>query len=288
MATTQDVTVVVVSRDRCDDLVRTLSRHEAPVVLVDNGSTDDTVATVRRRFPAVRVIRLPHNLGAVARNVGVVAAATPFVAFADDDSWWAPGALARAAAHLGAHPRLGLLAASVLVGPDEVLDPTCVAMRSAPLGTAGDLPGPDVLGFIACGAMVRRDAFLAVGGFDEVVFFPGEEARVAMDLVQAGWGLSFVEDVVVHHHPSPRRHEPPHRRRLVQRNAVLTAVMRRPWRSAGRVVAAGLRGDADERAGVLLAVPRVPLALRHRRAVSAGVELRLRRLEQVAAGQATG
>jgi hypothetical protein len=74
----------------------------------------------------------------------------------------------------------------------------------------------------------------------------------------------------------------------VRRNAVLTALMRRPWRSAGRVVAEGLRGDADERAGVLLAVPRVPLALRHRRAVSAGVELRLRRLEQVAAGQATG
>jgi glycosyltransferase involved in cell wall biosynthesis len=44
-----DVTVVVMTRDRWPDLAQTLPRHEAPVIVVDNGSTDETPALVRRR-----------------------------------------------------------------------------------------------------------------------------------------------------------------------------------------------------------------------------------------------
>jgi len=182
----RSVTVVVISRDRRDDLLRSLPRHEAPVVLVDNGSTDGTAAAVRARLPGVRVIELARNAGAVARNLGVEAAETPYVAFADDDSWWAPGALARAADILTGHPRVGLLAGRVLVGDEERLDPVSAAMAAAPLGAHPEGAGPDVFGFLACGAIVRREAFLQVGGFDPVVHFPGEEERVALDLIEAG------------------------------------------------------------------------------------------------------
>src|SRR3954468_15042196 len=122
------VTVVVISRDRREDLLNSLPRHEAPVILVDNGSTDGTAPAVRARLPQVRVIELAENAGAVARNIGVQAAETPYVAFADDDSWWAPGALRRAADILDAHPRVGLLAGRVLVGPQERTDPVSTAM----------------------------------------------------------------------------------------------------------------------------------------------------------------
>ena len=64
------------------------------MILVDNGSTDGTVAAVRDARPDLRVVRLGTNRGAPARNLGVRLAATPYVAFADDDSWWSPGALA--------------------------------------------------------------------------------------------------------------------------------------------------------------------------------------------------
>jgi hypothetical protein len=77
-------------------------------------------------------------------------------------------------------------------------------MAAAHLGRAPDLPGPSILGFLACAVVVRRSAFLAVGGFDDVVFFGGEE-RVAPDLAAAGWGLAYVPDLVVHHHPSSDR-----------------------------------------------------------------------------------
>jgi hypothetical protein len=46
-------------------------------------------------------------------------------------------------------------------------------------GAAPDLPGPSVLGFLACSAIVRRSAFLDVGGFDDILFFVGEESRAS-------------------------------------------------------------------------------------------------------------
>ena len=196
------VTVVVATRNRRPDLLVSLPRHEAPVILVDNASTDGSASL---SFPGVRVMSLRRNLGAVARNVGVQAARTPYVAFADDDSWWAPGALALAAAVLDAHPAVAVVTGRMLVGSSARLDPLSAAMAAAPLGTSPGGAGPDVLGFAACAAVVRRSAFLSVGGFDPVVRFPGEEERLTLDLAEAGWLLSYVNDLVMHHHPSPVR-----------------------------------------------------------------------------------
>jgi GT2 family glycosyltransferase len=269
------VTVVVASRNRRPDLLVSLPRHEAPVILVDNGSTDGTVAAVRSALPTVQTISLRRNVGALARTVGVLAATTPYVAFADDDSWWAPGALARAVEVLEAHPAVALVTGRILLGPGGRVDPLSLAMSAAPLGTSPGGAGPDVLGFAACAAMVRRSAFLSVGGFDPVIRFPGEEERVALDLADAGWLMSYVDDLVVHHHPSPSRGSAAHRRTQVVRSALLTACMRRPWRRVLALAATDLRGDRPARIGVLTALPSLPAALIRRRRISAWLEHRL-------------
>jgi GT2 family glycosyltransferase len=278
------VTVVVASRNRWPDLVSSLPRHEAPVVLVDNGSSDGTPDHVRRSFPAVRVVPLPRNLGAAARNVGVLRASTPYVAFADDDSWWAPGALDRAVRLLDAHPAVGLVTGRMLVGPAERLDPLSAAMAAGPLGASPGGAGPDVLGFAACAAVVRRSAFLAVGGFDDVVRFPGEEERLTLDLADAGWLLSYVDELVVHHHPSPRRGSSDQRQAQIARSTLLTACMRRPWRDVVSQASAAVRAGGPARSGVVAALPSVPAALRRRRRISARLQDRLRKL--AAAGAA--
>ncbi|MGA5765317.1 glycosyltransferase family 2 protein [Nonomuraea bangladeshensis] len=273
------VTVVVASKDRLRALARSLPRHPRPVILVDNGSTDGTVGFVRKHFPDVQVVEAGENLGAPARNVGVRLAETPYVAFADDDSWWAPGALGRAADVLDAHPRLAVLGARVLVGPEERLDPVSERMAHSPLGAEPDLPGPSVLGFLACGAVVRREAFLEAGGFDDVIFFFGEEERLAVDLAARGWGLAYVDDVVAHHHPSPSR-DPRGRQVLAARNSVLTAVLRRPWTVVARRLLAALRRGPAGWEGLRTAVPRLPRALAARRALPPSVERDRRLLER--------
>ena len=270
--------MVVVSRNRRADVLASLGRHEAPVVLVDNASTDGTVAAVRTAHPEVTVLPQKHNLGAEGRTVGVAHAGTPFVAFADDDSWWAPGSLARAVEIMRQHPRLALLNARVLVGPEERLDPICAEMAQSPLGIPDDLPGPALLGFIACGAMVRTEAFSAVGGFDPVVRFPGEEERLALDLAAAGWGLAYVDEVTVHHHPSWARHAPEVRQAALWRSRLLTAVMRLPAADVARTFAGALRAGRPGLVGVGSALGRVPSAIRRRRVVPAGVLADLRLL----------
>ena len=273
------------TRDRRASVLSTLGRLRAlperpPVVLVDNGSTDGTAEAVRAAFPDVTVLRPGRNLGAAGRTLGVEAARTELVAFADDDSWWAPGALARAAEHFAAAPRLGLLAARMLVGPDETLDPVCAEMRASPLPVPPDVPGRPVLGFVACGAVVRRSAYLQVGGFSPVVFFLGEETLLAQDLAAAGWGLSYVDDVVAHHHPA-QGGQRPGRARLQARNALVSSWLRRPLPVTLRHTAAYLRGARSPvcRGALLDALRRLPDVVAARRRLPAHVEEQVRLLE---------
>jgi len=286
----EPVTVVIASQNRRASLFETLGHlvalPERPrVILVDNGSTDGTPGAVRVGFPQVEVVELGRNLGAVARNVGVEMSRSAVVAFSDDDSWWEPGSLPHAVELFEAYPRLGLLAARILVGPQGTLDPVCTAMAASPLTASVPVPGPSVLGFVSCGTVVRREAFLEVGGFDEVVFFLGEEERVAVDLASAGWGLAYVEEVVARHHPSPARSTPDERRRLQTRNHLLSQWMRRPGGVAvGKTLNVAVRAldDPVSRGALVDAFRRLPLALRARRMPSPQVEDALRLLERQA------
>jgi GT2 family glycosyltransferase len=275
------VTVVVASRDRRDALLATLPRHEGPVILVDNGSTDGTADAVRRHHPDVDLVELGVNRGAVGRTVGVRRARTPYVAFADDDSWWEPGALSRASDLFDRHPRLGLLGGRVLVGPDRRLDPVSAAMRDSPLGREPDLPGPSVLGFLACGTVVRREAYLQAGGFDPLLFFFGEEELLALDLAAAGWGLCYADGVVAHHHPQASARDPGHRQQLAGRNRLLTALLRRPWPVVARTALATLRQGPHGRRATGAALARMAPALSRRRPLPPALEAARRRLVEV-------
>ncbi|MGN9912167.1 glycosyltransferase family 2 protein [Phytohabitans sp. LJ34] len=272
------VTVVVASHNRREQLLDTLPRHRAPVILVDNASTDGTAAAVAARHPRVRVLRLPVNAGAAARNAGAALAHTPYVAFADDDSYWEGDALDQAAHALDKHPSTALLAARVLVGPTARLDPVSAAMAAAPLGTTPTQPGPSVLGFLACAAVVRRDVFLAVGGFQPKLHVYGEEALLAMDLAVRGWGLAYLPTLVVRHLPLPTGRDPAARRRMMIRNDLLTTWLRRPATRAVREAARAL-STSDGRGGLHDALAELPWVLRHRRRVPPHLEAALRRLE---------
>jgi GT2 family glycosyltransferase len=281
------VTVVIATRNRRQELMRTLCRlHELvpapPVVVVDNGSTDGTVQAVCEQFTGTVALALPRNYGAVARNFGVLAAHTPYVAFSDDDSWWAPGALQRAAAVLDSNPSLGLVAARTLVGPEERPDPVTPLLAHSPLPRAPDAPGPSVLGFLACSAVLRRRAFCEVGGFSSVLFFIGEEQLLCYDLATAGWDRAYLHDVVAHHHPSVERADPQRRRVAELRNALLTAVLRRPRPvviAAATALARRSMRDVAARTALREALVRLPVALRRRALLPPGVEQQVRMLE---------
>ncbi len=279
------VAVVIATRNRRACLLATLRRLEAlperpPIVVVDNASTDGTPGAVARAHPQVELLALERNAGAAGRTAGIRRAGTPYVALADDDSWWAPGTLAHAAELFAGHPRLAVLAARILVGPEEREDPTCAEMARSPLTTELELPGRSVLGFLACGAIVRRAAYLEVGGFHGRLGVGGEETLLAIDLRRGGWGLAYVPALVAHHHPPHDRAEA-ERRRALARNELWTAWLRRPLRAAaGTTVGLGRRAlhDRDARAGLIAGIRGLRPVIRDRRPVGRKLEGDLRLL----------
>jgi GT2 family glycosyltransferase len=280
------VSVAVITRNRRDSLATTLDRLAAlpdrpPVLVVDNGSDDGTALMVRAHPVGATLLSPGRNLGALGRNLAVRKATTPYVAFSDDDSWWAPGALTAAAVLLDAHPRLGLLAARTLVGPEQDEDPVNAQLAASPLPSPPGCPGPAVLGFLGCACVVRRAAFLAAGGYHPLLFFGAEETLLAYDLAARDWGVCYAPDVVAHHHPSGGR---PGRSPLVRRNALLTDWLRRPLgiavRHTARLAADAARSDPGAATALRGALVRLPAALRHRRALPARIERSARLLDR--------
>ncbi|MFC4372950.1 glycosyltransferase family 2 protein [Nocardia halotolerans] len=283
---THRMTVVIITRDRRDQLLQTLAHmtalpDAAPIILVDNGSGDGTADAVAANFPQVELIRSSENLGALGRNLAVERARTPYVAFCDDDTRWQPGALTRAADLLDAYPGLGSVTGRCLVAPDLREDPITPEFRDSPITGPDWLPGPALLGVMAALSAFRVRAFEEVGGFSRRLWFAGEEELLALDLAARGWWMCWVEDMIIHHEPS-RTRDSTHRRALGIRNTLWTLWLRRPVRSAARRTAAVLRSAPADRAtagAVFAALRGLPWVLRERDVVPADVEAGLVLLE---------
>ena len=281
---------VIATRNRADELAgvldRLLSTTPCPIIVVDNHSQDHTVAVARRIGRSsggrVQVVELPSNRGAVGRNVGVAASRTPYVAFCDDDSWWAPDAPAIAEELFDRFASVALLAARTIVLPQRVDDPMTAQLTNSALGHRPDLPGPSILGFLACAAIVRKAAFEAAGGFSPVLEFRGEEQLLALDLATLGWDLCYYPELVAIHQPSAIRATTAAQDARILRNKALTTWMRRPLArclaAAKDLLAMAVR-DRDHARAAAEAMLRLPAVAARRRPLSPELEDALRRLE---------
>lgn len=281
------VTVVIITRNRKAELLHTLERmtalpDSAPLVVVDNGSSDHTADAVAERFGQVTLLRSARNLGAVGRNLAVRDIDTRYVAFCDDDTRWRPGALTRAADLLDAHPGLASVTGRILVAPAMVEDPITPELRDSPVPGPAWLPGPALLSVLAGASMFRVTAFREVGGFSPRLWLGGEEELLALDLAAAGWWMCWAPEVVIEHAPSASR-DPRRRRQLGIRNTLWTAWLRRPLPGALQRTAAMARSVPRDWASVAAfaeALAGLPWVLRERRVVPAEVERGLRLLAE--------
>ncbi|MGW0533957.1 glycosyltransferase family 2 protein [Streptomyces sp. NPDC003032] len=280
-------TVVVITHNRRPELLRTLDRlaelpEEPEVVVVDNGSTDGTADAVTRTHPWVRLLCPGRNLGAIGRNLAVREIRTPYVAFCDDDSWWAPGSLSGAADLLDRHPAVATVTARIVVEPEGTEDPIVEELRHSPVPGPEWLPGPALGSFLAAATVLRTDAFRAAGGFNPRLWLGGEEELLAADLAADGWWLTYADHLTIHHHPS-RVRDSTLRRAHGIRNTLWFTWLRRPARPALRRtlhLARTVPRDTVSLRAFAQAAAALPWVLRERRVLPTEAEARLRVLEE--------
>jgi GT2 family glycosyltransferase len=216
------LSVVIPTKDRADALARTLDALEAQhpghaereAIVVDNGSSDDTVEQVRQRATgsrlAIRLLEQPDGGPAAARNAGAEAAAGDVLLFLGDDT--EPAGPDFLNAHLALHaarpePTYGVLGL-ITWNP---LKPVTPFMRWLENGgpqfhycdlEAGTVDAASY--FYSSHASLKRSIFEQVGGFD--VRFPTaaiEDTELGVRLADAGLELDYrPELLVLHDHPT--------------------------------------------------------------------------------------
>jgi GT2 family glycosyltransferase len=160
------------------DLLGTLPRHDAEVIVVDNASDarPDVPGSLANGLPASR-IPLKRNAGAAARNAGVMASdpSCQWIVMLDDDS--APAGLGHLDAIMAAGVRTAAIGAEIVLGDD--------AGRPGTQREAGGLPEV----FTGCGVTIRRESFLDAGGYDASFGYYAEEYDLAARLLLAGMSV---------------------------------------------------------------------------------------------------
>jgi N-acetylglucosaminyl-diphospho-decaprenol L-rhamnosyltransferase len=217
-----DASVVVVTYnsaawiERCLESVRGLE-----TIVVDNGSTDGTVALVRERFPAVRLLEQENAGMGGGNNAGMRIASGRYFLLLNSDAWVVGDAVAQLVAFADEHPEAAVVGPRLL-NPDGSLQrsarafPTLwrlateylflrkLAPRSRTLnrfyegGFDHDVVREVDWLFGAC-LLVRRDAADEVGLFDEDFFMFSEETDWCYRFRQAGWKVYFFPGAEVVH-----------------------------------------------------------------------------------------
>jgi hypothetical protein len=270
-----------------DGALGSVARQEMPpaeVIVVDNGSEDGSVEYLAAEHPEVRVVALGRNTGfAGAANRGLCAARSPYVALINTDVLLDPDWTRRTVAALDGDPEAASVACKMrqLDRPDVIYDAGDVLRRDGACEQRGrfghddgsfDAPG-EVFGACAGAALYRRDAVLAVGGFDERYFAYLEDVDLALALRLAGWRCLYEPAVAHHAGEGSSAGLPGGHRRLVARNTLLLVAKWFParwlayvaYRQAGWLWHAAREGRLVEHLrGLATAVPMLPAALRAR------------------------
>ncbi|MGH9137818.1 MAG: glycosyltransferase family 2 protein [Acidimicrobiales bacterium] len=205
-----DIAVAVSTYQRPDRLARlveglerqTLGSDRFEVVIVDNGSADDTFEVLEKLAAGteldLRPLRREENRGpAAARNAAWGATSAPFVAFTDDDCVPDPEWLEAGLRTLRRHSAMGV-----------VQGRTMIPVLTSPPPNTDWLVWRDIRQltpwFEGCNLFFRREALEAVGGFDESIGWYGEETALGWGVLAAGWDRIYEDAAVIRHDVTQR------------------------------------------------------------------------------------
>ena len=193
------------------------------IIVVDDLSTDDSVAIVRQQYPDVRLFANEKNVGfGKTVNVGLKASAGEYILILNNDTWMHEGALDAMTAYLDSHADVGIVGPKVLSG-DGSLQQQCRRRIPTPMaallyftGVARLFPkNPSVAGYLMTAAdenettevdavsgaclMVRRAALEQIHGFDPEYYLYGEDMDFCWRTKLARWKVVYFPGAAITH-----------------------------------------------------------------------------------------
>ena len=177
------------------------------VVFVDNGSTDESAAQIRKfqsDHPALKVALMEESRrsAAAARNTGARAAQGEWIAFTDadcvPDAYW----LADLAAAAGRHPEAAAFAGTIIPAPSAEIIPSFLGLFTLPAIHREQVYERYTLvsgGFPTANFMVRKPVFEQAGGFDPDIEIYGEDHDLCLRLYQTGGRIQSLTSASVRH-----------------------------------------------------------------------------------------
>jgi N-acetylglucosaminyl-diphospho-decaprenol L-rhamnosyltransferase len=200
-----DVTAIVVTFDSAHALpecLGALRADDVPVIVVDNASTDDTVAVAEGW--GARVIRNAHNEGyGRANNVGARAADAEFILIVNPDCVVDKGAVAALVDAARRYPDAAFFAPQIVEPSGRVFYQPRSLLATSLTNPDGKLvlPEGEACAPFFSGAcfLMRRDVFLKLGGFDDNIFLFYEDDDLCRRVADSGSALIYVPQAVVRH-----------------------------------------------------------------------------------------
>lgn len=196
------VSAVILSYNRCNEVLFTIRKLKdyqrtlpfiLEIIVVDNASTDDTSKQVKEKHPDVTLITKEKNNGVAGWNEGFKIANGKYFLVLDDDSHIHSG-LIDAVDRLQMQPDIGILALQIKdseLGLDPNLDPD-EAWKD----------NDNLVGFIGCGAIIRKDLYSKIGGFAEWIYVYTHEFEYGIRCIDAGYRINFFGSGIVIHRVS--------------------------------------------------------------------------------------
>jgi GT2 family glycosyltransferase len=219
----KEIGIGITTRNRWDDLTETLSRlppelRGCQIVVIDDGSSQPAPRDLASRFPWVQFERSEKSLGLIAqRNRLAQKLSAPFYLSLDDDSYPETGDLNAAVAWLSPRPDVIALAFRIQNG-------TSVAPEGADLA-----PPFPVRFYIGCAHLIRREAFLRLGGYREELEQMCEEFEFAVRAWKHGSSVYAYPGISVRHARSLVNRNAERLNRLLTRNDLWIAAWHYPF-----------------------------------------------------------
>ncbi len=200
-----------------DSLTQTLKKIDTEVFVVDNGSIDESVAVVRQKFPEVRLIENPDNMGfARANNQAISLSSGEYLLLLNPDTQVKDETVLKMLSFMDAHAKAGLVGAQLLNADGskqnsianfpslatELLNKSLLRWlfpEKFP-GKEWDYFGPiEVDSVIGACMLVRRETVEQVGLLDEEYFLFLEETDWCYRMKKAGWKIYHIPQAEILH-----------------------------------------------------------------------------------------